>query len=69
VTGPYVQVYRGHCGQNRVDGQSLNGVEINAALAGLSGLPHIYQHGIDEDEVEQVLRGPGDEFPLNAVLG
>lgn len=26
-------------------------------------LPHIYGHGITEDEVEQVLRGLGDDVP------
>jgi hypothetical protein len=28
-----------------------------------TGLPHIYGHGVTEEEVEQVLRGPGDDFP------
>jgi hypothetical protein len=28
-----------------------------------TGEPHIYQHGVDEDEVEEVLRHPGDDFP------
>jgi hypothetical protein len=28
-----------------------------------TGLPHIYGHGITEDEVEQVLRGLGDDVP------
>jgi len=26
-----------------------------------SGLPHIYQHGVREDEVEQILRGKGED--------
>lgn len=25
--------------------------------------PHIYEHGIHEAEVEQVLRGPGEDLP------
>jgi hypothetical protein len=28
-----------------------------------SGEPHIYEHGITKDEVEQVLRGPGEDLP------
>jgi Domain of unknown function (DUF4258) len=28
-----------------------------------SGEPHIYEHGITEDDVEQVLRGPGEDLP------
>ena len=28
-----------------------------------SGLPHIYGHGISEAEVEDVLRGPGEDLP------
>lgn len=28
-----------------------------------TGLPHIYDHGVTEDEVQQVLRRPGEEFP------
>ena len=28
-----------------------------------SGLPHIYQHGVREGEVEQVIRGKGDDLP------
>jgi len=28
-----------------------------------TGLPHIYGHGVTEEEVEQVLRGSGDEVP------
>ena len=27
------------------------------------GLPHIYKHGINEDEVEDVLRSPGEDRP------
>lgn len=27
-----------------------------------TGLPHIYGHGVTEDEVEQVLRGPGEDL-------
>ena len=28
-----------------------------------TGLPHIYEHGISEDEVLQVLHGHGEDFP------
>jgi hypothetical protein len=28
-----------------------------------TGEPHIYDHGIREHEVEQVLRGPGEDLP------
>jgi hypothetical protein len=28
-----------------------------------TGLPHIYNHGVKEDEVEQVLRRPGEDRP------
>ena len=25
--------------------------------------PHIYEHGVTEEEVEEVMRRPGDDFP------
>jgi hypothetical protein len=28
-----------------------------------TGLPHIYKHGVDESEVEDVLRSPGEDRP------
>jgi hypothetical protein len=28
-----------------------------------TGLPHIYEHGVSEQEVRQVLRGHGDDLP------
>jgi hypothetical protein len=28
-----------------------------------TGEPHIYQHDVTEEEVEDVLRRPGDDFP------
>ncbi len=28
-----------------------------------TGDPHVYQHGVDEDEVEQVLTTPGEDRP------
>lgn len=28
-----------------------------------TGLPHIYQHEVDEAEVEEVLRSPGEDRP------
>jgi hypothetical protein len=30
-----------------------------------TGLPHIYGHGITEAEVEQVMRGRGDDHPAD----
>jgi len=29
----------------------------------VSGEPHIYTHGVSEDEVEDVLRAPGEDSP------
>lgn len=28
-----------------------------------TGRPHIHEHSIDEEEVEEILRQPGDDFP------
>lgn len=28
-----------------------------------TGLPHIYSHDVTEDEVEEILAQPGDDFP------
>ena len=28
-----------------------------------TGLPHVYNHGVRESEVEQVLRNPGEDRP------
>ena len=28
-----------------------------------TGLPHIYGHGVEEEEVRQVLRGSGEDLP------
>jgi hypothetical protein len=28
-----------------------------------SGQPHIYGHGVTEDEVREVMRAPGDDIP------
>ena len=28
-----------------------------------TGLPHIHEHGVTEDEVRQVLTRPNDDFP------
>ena len=28
-----------------------------------TGDPHIYDHGVTEDEVEDILRGPGEDLP------
>lgn len=38
-----------------------------------SGLPHIYKHGVEEEEVEEVLENPGEDRPgrdgARVVLG
>ena len=31
-----------------------------------TSLPHIYKHGVDESEVEDVLRSPGEDRPGGA---
>jgi hypothetical protein len=28
-----------------------------------TGLPHLHAHGVTEEEVEEVLKDPGDDFP------
>lgn len=28
-----------------------------------TGLPHVYDHGVTEEEVRQILSRPGEEFP------
>ena len=28
-----------------------------------TGVPHIYEHGVDEDEVSEVMFGPGEDLP------
>lgn len=30
-----------------------------------TGQPHIYGHGVTEEEVEQALRGPGEDLPAS----
>ena len=38
-------------------------MEIRYYVEPDSGEPHIYDHGVTEDEVEQVLRGSGEDLP------
>jgi hypothetical protein len=38
-------------------------MEIRNYLDPNSSEPHIYEHGLTEEEVEQVLRGPGEDLP------
>jgi hypothetical protein len=38
-------------------------VKIRFYLDPATGLPHIYDHGVDEEEVEDVLRAPGEDRP------
>lgn len=40
-----------------------SGVDLRFYLDPETGEPHIYGHGVSEDEVEEVLRYPGDDFP------
>lgn len=39
------------------------GVEIRYYIDPETGEPHIYRHAVSEDEVEEVLRYPGDDLP------
>jgi hypothetical protein len=41
-------------------------MEVRYYLDPESGEPHIYEHGVTEDEVEQVLRSPGEDLPARA---
>jgi hypothetical protein len=38
-------------------------VDIRFYLDPDTGLPHIYGHGVTEDDVERVLRRPGEDGP------
>jgi hypothetical protein len=38
-------------------------MEIRYYVEPDSDEPHIYEHGVTEDEVEQILRGPGEDLP------
>jgi hypothetical protein len=38
-------------------------MEVRYHLDPDTGLPHIYGHGVTEEEVDQVLRGPGEDLP------
>ena len=43
-------------------------MEIRYYIDSDTDLPHIYKHGIDEDEVEDILRRPGeDRFGQNGA--
>jgi hypothetical protein len=37
-------------------------MELRFNLDPETGLPHIYQHGVTEAQVRQVLQNPGDDF-------
>ena len=37
--------------------------EIRLYLDPETGEPHIYRHGVTEQEVEEILHRPGDDFP------
>lgn len=38
-------------------------MDIRFYLDPVTGEPHIYEHNVSEEEVEEVLRYPGDDFP------
>jgi hypothetical protein len=38
-------------------------VDIRFYVDPVTGEPHIYEHGVSEEEVEEILRHPGDDFP------
>jgi len=38
-------------------------VDIRFYIDPVTGEPHIYEHNVSEEEVEEVLRYPGDDFP------
>jgi len=38
-------------------------MELRFWMDAETGLPHIYDHGVTEEEVQQVLTRPGNEFP------
>jgi hypothetical protein len=38
-------------------------VEIRYYIDPETGEPHIYGHGVSEEEVEEILRHPGDDLP------
>jgi hypothetical protein len=38
-------------------------VDIRFYLDPATGEPHIYEHDVSEEEVEEILRYPGDDFP------
>jgi hypothetical protein len=40
-----------------------SGVEIRFYVDPETGEPHIYRHAVSEDEVEEVLRYPGEDLP------
>jgi hypothetical protein len=42
-------------------------MEIRYYLDPDSGEPHIYEHGVSELEVEQVLRGAGEDLPARGT--
>ena len=41
----------------------LNEVRVRFFLDEATGLPHIYNHGVNEEEVEDVLTNPGEDRP------
>lgn len=40
----------------------MKSVDLRFYLDPSTGEPHIYRHGVSEDEVEEVLANPADEF-------
>jgi hypothetical protein len=43
--------------------KELNGMELRFYQDPETGQPHIYQHGVSEKEVREVLEQPGEDRP------
>lgn len=41
----------------------MSRVDLRFFLDPTTDEPHIYEHGVTEDEVEEILANPADEFP------
>jgi hypothetical protein len=41
-------------------------MEVRYYLDPITGHPHIHRHGVREEEAEQALSGPGEDFPARS---
>jgi len=41
----------------------MRGMEIRYYIDPETGEPHIYEHGVDESEIEDILSYPGEDLP------